>query len=162
MAGTVAILCLAMFRAQAAHGRDKGAAAVAVVDAYMAAWNSHDSSKVERFFSDDVVYFDTTVGTPQKGREAVRRNVVEVFMKAAPDLTWTRDAKEPIVGPEGIAFEWSFKGKNTGAWDAKTPATDRPFEFKGVSFMRIKDGRIAYQGDYYDALSFQKQLGWIK
>ncbi|MBI3554422.1 MAG: SgcJ/EcaC family oxidoreductase [Elusimicrobia bacterium] len=135
---------------------------VTFVDSYMAAWNAHDAAKAAAFFADDGVYFDTTVGTPQKGRDAVRRNVIEVFMKAAPNLTWSRDAKAPIIGPEGIAFEWSFKGTNTGAWDANTPATNKPFEFKGVSFVMIKNGKIEYQGDYYDALSFQKQLGWIK
>jgi len=160
--GLIAIAGLAVLRVPPAQSQDKGTAPAEVVDAYMAAWNAHDASKVGTFFTDDVVYFDTTVGTPQKGRDAVRRNVVEVFMKAAPDLIWTRDAKEPIAGPEGIAFEWRFKGTNTGPWDANTPATNKPFEFKGVSFVRIKDGKIAYQGDYYDALSFQKQLGWIK
>lgn len=160
--GLAVIAALAVLRVPEVQGQDKGTSPAEVVDAYMAAWNAHDPAKVGTFFTDDVVYFDTTVGTLQKGRDAVRRNVVEVFMKAAPDLTWTRDAKEPIAGPEGIAFEWRFKGTNTGPWDANTPATNKPFEFKGVSFVRIKDGKIAYQGDYYDALSFQKQLGWIK
>ena len=27
--------------------------------------------------------------------------------------------------------------------------------------MRVKNGKIVYQGDYYDGLGFQKQLGWI-
>ena len=39
-------------------------------------------------------------------------------------------------------------------------ATGKPLSFEGVSFIRIKDGKIAYQGDYYDALGFNKQLGW--
>jgi steroid delta-isomerase-like uncharacterized protein len=164
--GFTAAISVASMSVRDVHGQNgqsgKGSDPIAVVDAYMAAWNSHDSSRVEAFFADDVVYFDTTVGTPQRGHDAVRRNVVEVFMKAAPNLTWSRDSKEPIVGPEGIAFEWSFKGTNTGAWDAKTPATNKAFEFKGVSFVRIKNGSIVYQGDYYDALAFQKQLGWIK
>lgn len=66
----------------------------------------------------------------------------------------------PIVGPDGIAFQWEFAGTNSGAWSAETPATGKPLKFEGVSFVRIKDGKIVYQGDYYDALGFNKQLGW--
>jgi hypothetical protein len=28
--------------------------------------------------------------------------------------------------------------------------------------MRVENGKITYQGDYYDSLGFQKQLGWIQ
>jgi hypothetical protein len=31
-----------------------------------------------------------------------------------------------------------------------------------VTVMHLKDGKIAYQGDYYDGYGFQKQLGWIQ
>mgnify|MGYP003694797911 CR=1 FL=1 len=42
------------------------------------------------------------------------------------------------------------------------PATGKPFSFNGVTFMRVENGKIVYQGDYYDGLGFQKQLGWIQ
>jgi ketosteroid isomerase-like protein len=31
-----------------------------------------------------------------------------------------------------------------------------------VTFLRVKDGKITYRGDYYDGYAFQKQLGWIQ
>lgn len=134
----------------------------AVVEAYMAAWNTHDADKAGSYFADTGEYYDVTVGTSQKGRDAARDNVIKVFIGAVPDLKWVMDG-EPIVGADGgIAFQWTFSGTNTGAWDPKTPATNKAFRFKGVSFVRIKDGKITYQGDYYDALGFQKQLGWIQ
>ena len=40
------------------------------------------------------------------------------------------------------------------------PLFGKLVSFEGVSFVRIKDGKIAYQGDYYDALGLNKQLGW--
>ena len=46
--------------------------AKAVIDGYMAAWNAHDAEKAASYFAEDGVYFDATVGTPQKGREAAR------------------------------------------------------------------------------------------
>ncbi|AYC32002.1 polyketide cyclase [Pseudomonas cavernae] len=131
----------------------------AVVDAYMAAWNAHDVDKAASFLAEDAVYFDATVGTPQNGKAAARDNVIKVFIGAVPDLKWLMTSK-PIVSADGIAFQWEFSGINSGAWSAETPATNKPLKFEGVSFVRVKDGKIAYQGDYYDALGFNKQLGW--
>ena len=133
--------------------------AKAIVDGYMAAWNAHDAEQAATFLAEDAVYFDATVGTPQNGKAAARDNVIKVFISAVPDLTW-KMTSAPIVGADGIAFQWKFSGTNSGAWGPDTPATGKPLSFEGVSFIRIKDGKIAYQGDYYDALGFNKQLGW--
>ncbi|MFZ6045095.1 ester cyclase [Pseudomonas sp. CR3202] len=133
--------------------------AKAIVDGYMAAWNAHDVNKAASFMAEDAVYFDATVGTPQQGRAAARDNVIKVFITAVPNLTW-KMTSEPIVSADGIAFQWEFAGTNSGAWSAETPATNKPLKFEGVSFVRVKNGKITYQGDYYDALGFNKQLGW--
>ncbi|MFJ3260494.1 ester cyclase [Pseudomonas sp. NPDC086581] len=130
-----------------------------IVDAYMAAWNAHDAEKAAGYLAKDAEYFDVTVGAPQKGRDAARDNVIKVFVGAVPDLKWKMNGK-PIVDKDGIAFQWTFSGINTGAWDAQTPATNKPLSFDGVSYVKVKDGKIVYQGDYYDALGLHKQLGW--
>ena len=85
---------------------------------------------------------------------------IKLFMTAAPDLTW-KITGEPIESANGIAYEFTFAGTNTGAWGPDTPATGKPFSFNGVTFMRVENGKIVYQGDYYHGLDFQKQLGWI-
>ena len=133
--------------------------AKAIIDGYMAAWNAHDADKAGEFLAEDAEYYDVTVGSAQKGRAAARDNVIKVFVTAIPDLKWVMTGA-PIVSADGIAFQRQFSGTNTGAWGAETPATGKPVSFEGVSFVRIKDGKIAYQGDYYDALGFNKQLGW--
>ena len=136
-----------------------GAAAIQLVGDYMAAWNAHDAEKAASYFNEDGVYFDASVGTPQQGRVAARDNVIKVFLGAAPDCSWQLRG-EPIATADGVAFEWTFTGTNTGDWSAETKATGKPFKFDGVSFVRIRDGKIAYQGDYYDAATLNKQLGW--
>ena len=132
-----------------------------VADAYLAAWNAHDADAAAAFMADDVTYLDVTAGEPQKGRDAARDKVIKLFVMAAPDLIWKMRG-EPIENADGIAFEWTFGGTNTGAWGPDTPATGKPFSFDGVTFMRVKDGKIVTQSDYYDGLGFQKQLGWIQ
>jgi steroid delta-isomerase-like uncharacterized protein len=132
-----------------------------VADAYMAAWNAHDPEAAAALMADDVTYLDATVGEPQKGREAARDKVIKLFVTAAPDLTW-KMTSEPIESANGIAYEWTVAGTNTGAWGPDTPATGKSFSFNGETFMRVENGKIVYQGDYYDSLGFQKQLGWIQ
>lgn len=154
-----AAMLLAVFVTSCQNGGNSGAADVA--KGYLAAWNEKDADKAAGFFADDVEYLDVTVGEPLKGRDAARDNVIKVFMAAAPDLKWEMKG-DPIATGDGIAFEWTFSGTNTGAWGPDTPATNKPFSFSGVTFMRVKDGKITYAGDYYDGYGFQKQLGWIQ
>jgi steroid delta-isomerase-like uncharacterized protein len=132
--------------------------ALALVDAYMAAWNAHDAAKAASYMTQDVEYYDASTPAPQQGRDNARQNVIQAFMSAAPDCVWTRTGA-PVVGKDGIAFQWTFKGTNTGAWGDGTKATGKPFSFNGVTLIRTRDGKIAYQGDYYDAYGFFKQLG---
>jgi steroid delta-isomerase-like uncharacterized protein len=126
---------------------------------YMAAWNSHDPEQAGSFFADDGVYVDASVGSPQVGRRAAIDNVISVFMRAVPNCKWEIRG-EPIATGDSIAFEWTFSGVNTGGWGGGIPATNQKLNLRGVSFVRIKDGKIAYQGDYYDAATMNKQMGW--
>jgi steroid delta-isomerase-like uncharacterized protein len=141
--------------------RTREPSTVEVAKRYVAAWNAREAEQAARFLADDVYYLDVTVGEPQHGRDGTRENVIRLFMTAAPDLKWQMNG-EPIVSDGGTAFEWTFSGTNTGPWGPHTPATNRPFRFDGVTFLRVKDDKITYQGDYYDGYAFHKQLGWIE
>jgi steroid delta-isomerase-like uncharacterized protein len=134
------------------------ASALAVVERYMAAWNAHDAAKAASYMTDDVEYYDASTPAPQKGRDNARKNVIQAFLTAAPDCVWTRTGA-PVIGKDGIAFQWTFKGTNTGPWSDGTKATGKPFSFNGLTLIRLRGGKIAYQGDYYDAYGFFKQLG---
>ena len=123
-----------------------------VAEAYLAAWNAHDADAAAALMADDVTYFDVIVGKPQKGRDAARDKVIKLFVTAAPDLTFKMTG-EPIESANGIAYEFTFAGTNTGAWGPDTPATGKPFCFNGVTFMRVKNGKIVYQGDWYDSVA---------
>ncbi|TGP18014.1 MULTISPECIES: ester cyclase [unclassified Mesorhizobium] len=135
-----------------------GDTAQSVVEAYVAAWNAHDSAKAAGYFADDVSYYDASVGKPVAGRDAAKTGVIDNFLKAVPDAVWTMKGK-PLVDGDRISFEWEFSGTNTGAWGDGTAPTGKKFSINGASMFSIKDGKIATQSDYYDALGFYKQLG---
>ncbi|AZO09973.1 MULTISPECIES: ester cyclase [unclassified Mesorhizobium] len=135
-----------------------GETAQSVVEAYVAAWNAHDSAKAASYFADDVTYYDASVGKPVVGRDAAKTGVIDNFLKAVPDAVWTMKGR-PMVDGDRVSFEWEFAGTNTGAWADGTAATGKKFSFTGASMFQVKDGKIATQSDYYDALGFYKQLG---
>lgn len=153
----VSLLCMFLF-AQLSIAAEKQSTR-SIIDAYMSAWNKHDPNAAAQYFAENGEFLDASVGIPQVGRETARDKVIKLFIDAVPDLKWQM-VGEPIIEGDSIAFEWQFDGHNTGAWAPETPATNKPLSFKGVSFIRLKDGKIATQHDYYDALSFNKQLGW--
>ena len=130
----------------------------AVVKAYVAAWNAHNSAKAAGYFADGVVYFDASVGKPIEGKDAAKTGVIDNFLNAAPDAKWEMKG-EPVIQGDRVAFEWEFSGTNTGPWGDGTKATGKHFAFTGASVFSVKDGKIATQSDYYDALGFYKQLG---
>jgi steroid delta-isomerase-like uncharacterized protein len=130
----------------------------AVVQAYLAAWNAHDSAKAAGFFADNVVYYDASVGKPIEGRDAAKTGVIDNFLTAVPDAVWTMKGA-PVVQGDRVAFEWEFAGNSTGPWGDGTAATGKHFSFTGASVFSVKDGKIITQSDYYDALGFYKQLG---
>lgn len=137
------------------------AANIDVVKSYVAAWNAHSIDNAVGYFAEDVVYFDASVGEPVNGKAAATSDVVGSFINAVPDLKWEIKG-EPIAQGDHVAFEWTFSGNNTGAWADGTEAANKPFTFVGATVMTVKGGLITTQSDYYDALGFFEQLGWME
>ena len=135
---------------------------IALVDGYMSAWDAHDAAQAAAYLTNDVVYYNASIRVPQVSRDSARKNVIQAFLTAAPDCEWTRDDSPPIIGANGVAFQWTFTGTNTGPFVGGTKATGKKFSFSGATLIRLKDGKIAYQGDYYDAHGLFKQLGLAK
>ena len=158
-------LSFIFFTAQPALAADvkpaPAANSVAVLDAYIAGWNSHDPAGCAAHFDDNIEFYDATVGDPVKGRQNVVKEIVKTFMTAAPNLKLER-GPQVLIDKDRLAYEWTFSGINTGDWSDGTPATNKPFKIHGLTLMKIKDGKITYSGDYYDAYGFYKQLGLLE
>ena len=97
--------------------------------AYVAAWNEHDAEKAAGFVDERVAYYDASTPGRQVGKAAAKKNVVEAFMKMAPDCVW-KMTSAPISSPSGVAFEWEFSGTNSGDLKDGTKATGKKFSFK--------------------------------
>lgn len=59
-----------------------------------------------------------------------------------------------------IVKYWNFKGTHTGMFFG-IPATGKTVNIEGTTLVRMKDGKIAEERDFYDNLDFLQQLGVI-
>ena len=143
--------------APAAAPAGSGAANLSLLQSYLAAWNAHDIAAASMFFDEQGEYFDAAFAGMQHGRPAIAENAIGVFMRGVPDLHWELRSA-PIVGAEGVAYEWTLSGTNTGTWGG-VRATGQKIQLKGMSFMRIRNGKIAYQSTVYDSAALNRQLG---
>jgi steroid delta-isomerase-like uncharacterized protein len=134
-----------------------GAPSLALLRGYLDAWNAHDIAAAAMFFDENGDYFDSAFAGLQHGREAIAENAIGVFMRGVPDLRW-EVRSDPIVGADGIAFEWTLTGTNTGTWGG-VRATGQKIQLKGMSFLRIRNGKIVYQSQVYDSAALNRQLG---
>lgn len=133
-------------------------AGMALVERHLAAFNAHDIDGAGAMLHEDVLYLDATFGEAQRGRMAAVDNLISPWVRAMPDLEWVLRG-EPIVQGDGIAYEWTLTGTNTGPFMG-IEGKNQKVELQGMSFVRVKDGQIVYKADYYDAATLGKQLGW--
>ncbi|MGB7801464.1 ester cyclase [Buttiauxella sp.] len=148
----LAVISLALF----SHFALADVSPLSVVKDYMSAWNAHDPAKAAQYLSSDVVYYDAASGAPVKGKNNAEKEVIGAFIKAVPDLTWKMTSK-PVYDHDTIAFRWEFSGKNSGEW-AGSPATHNQIKFEGVSYITVNNGKITWQGDYYDSKKLDEEL----
>ncbi|CAB4581376.1 unannotated protein [freshwater metagenome] len=98
---------------------------------YLSAWGARDVDALMAFFTDDVVFRDTTTGHGATGSAKMRR-FAEASFASYPDSHF--ELRTHVCDGTTFAMEWVM----------------RPGDIPGVSFGRIIDGRIAEQRDYWD------------
>ncbi len=108
----------------------------------------------EDYFDKDVVVLGTSEGdlAGLENFKAYYSNYVIGFS----------DAEFTIVDIFGqgdkIVKHWNFKGTHDGDFFG-VPATGKRVDLSGTTLVKMKDGKIAAEQDYFDLLSFYTQLG---
>lgn len=135
------------------------AASRALMEAYLQAWNQHDADKASSYLAEDVVMFDALLGKFSNGRGEARDKVIGMYLRAVPDGNWAL-RNEPVVSPGGFSYEWTLTGVNIGDWASYLRGKGQKIDFKGITIVRIKDGKIVYQANYFDTNALGQQAGW--
>ena len=127
------------------------AIAADIAESAILAWNSHDSDKVARYYTQDAVYEDATLGAVNHGTADIRK-FAQQFFDESPDAKF-RVTSSFMRDGHGYA-EWVMTGTDVGIFK-----TNKRFEVRGASIMQGSPERLSNQTDYWDMATLMKQLG---
>jgi steroid delta-isomerase-like uncharacterized protein len=127
----------------------------AVVDAYIAAWNRHDSLAVDTLLSKDGVHEDVPFSiraTAPAGVHAFMRDLLQ----SSPDYVWK--VTDVVEGDNSLAVEWMWTSTYTGD-SPNGPVTALKISGRGASIVELENGKVKRFSNYYDEASwFPKKL----
>jgi ketosteroid isomerase-like protein len=111
-----------------------------VLEAYVRAWNQHDSAAFDTLLAPDGVHEDLAQGFTGRGSAQVK-DFMRELLKLEPN----------------VAAEWRWTATYTGPGPSG-PLANRRIAGRGASVAVISRGRITRFTDYYDAASFFSPL----
>ena len=80
------------------------------------------------------------------------------YLTGFSDITFT--IKDVFGMGNKLVKYWNFKGTHTGMFFG-IPATGKKVDIDGVTLVRMENGKIAEERDFFDNLDFLQQLGLI-
>ena len=80
------------------------------------------------------------------------------FMTGFSEIQFT--IKDIFGQGNKLVKHWNFKGKHTGSFFG-IPATGKMVNIDGTTLVRMENGKIAEERDFFDNLEFMVQLGQI-
>lgn len=120
-----------------------------------AAWTFHDIEKVLSLCTDDCVYEDVTMGVVNRGKAELQAFAGAV-LAAFPDFKM--DLTSGFTAGNWACAEWTMSGTHQGDLPGMA-ATGKSFSLRGASICELQDGKIKRNSDYWDMVTFLKQIG---
>ena len=119
--------------------------------------NSHDVDKFTSLFAENSIYEEVASGRSYKTLEKIAIYIGSTI-SGIPD---TKFEPVNIFANDSLAvIEWIWKGTNSVGWaDMGLPATNKYFELRGLTIMKIKNGLIIRNSDYWDWNTFLIGIG---
>ena len=118
-------------------------------------WSTHDWPSLLQLFTEDIVYEDVTMGVVNHGGEQLRA-FAEMFFAGFPDVTF--ELRSSFATGSSGGAEWVMRGTHRGDLP-RLPATGKQIDVRGASVFEFSGDRIRRCSDYWDMMTFLKQLG---
>ena len=117
-------------------------------------FNAHDFSRMDEVCDESIVY-RTSTGLRFEGLDAYREVMTQLH-QGFPDFEYSL---EQMVG-EGDWIHWTYRYRGTHQGEfMDLPASGRKADYVVASVCRFDDGKLVDELDFYDGLTFLKQLG---
>jgi steroid delta-isomerase-like uncharacterized protein len=118
-------------------------------------WNRRDVAAILEHYDDGIVWRNMAMGETYRGKDEVGRFLTDLFV-AVPDLQMHITRRIPRGSL--VAEEYTLRGTHLGALFG-IPATGCRVELHAVSFVEMRDGRLAEDHFYFDVTGILQQLG---
>lgn len=123
----------------------------AVVQAYIDAWNKHDSVAIDTLLAPDAIHEDFAQNFRGRGSAAIV-NFMRGHVAVQPDFKW--QVTNSIEEGRYVALEWTWTGTYTGPDPTGKPVTNRRISGRGASVAELEKRKIKRISDYLDLASF--------
>ena len=136
-------------------------AKIALARALFEAWSFRaNPDDVDRYADPDIVLFDTHIGE-LRGLSAIKPRVAAA-LAMWPDMDY--EIGKVWVNPEGAAISWVMTATVTGSLADKYGAdkVGQRWRSPGISALRMREGRVIHEYDYYDPAGLRRSLGLHK
>jgi len=107
-------------------------------------WNGRQDSRIDELMAENVR--GTHPAGEFQGRDGFRQ-MQRMFLSALPDVHIV--VEDIIADGERVAVRWRATGTHTGDGFG-FPASNRPFNIQGSSWMRVRDGKAVEGCDTWD------------
>jgi steroid delta-isomerase-like uncharacterized protein len=123
----------------------------AVAEAYVRAWNAHDSAAFDSILAPDAIHEDIAQNFRGKGSAEVVKFMRQA-MASEPDYKW--QVTNSIEDGRYVALEWTWTSTYTGPEPKGKQVKNKRLSGRGTSFAEVENGKIKRFTDYYDMASF--------
>jgi steroid delta-isomerase-like uncharacterized protein len=120
-------------------------------------FNSHDAEAAAAFFAEDAVLYDSGVATPAVGRRKIAALYARHYA-AIPDAHVHVDRM--VAESDTVVAEWTSSGTHRGKLMG-IPPTGKTVSFKGVSFIRYRNGVAVNDTRVWDLAGLLRQIGLL-
>lgn len=129
---------------------------VPAVSFVVEAFNSGNTSGIENYVAEDVVF--RSLGSPGENAEGVAgfANWISTLCTAMPDIEM--QVYNEVVGTDMVAIRWTAEGMHQGDVPGM-PASGNKIYLRGMSLAHLTDGKIDAWWHVYDNLTFMVQTG---
>ena len=130
------------------------------IEMYTQTWDEIFNNRNLEYYNEDNFDKNTTlIMEPENvvGIEAVKE-YYNNFLDGFSDIEFT--IKKVFGQGDDLVAYWNFKGKNTGDFFG-IPATGRTVDLEGTTIIKMKNGKIAQEQDFFDNMVFMQQLGLV-
>ena len=124
-------------------------------------FNAKDIDAIEALVADDFELIDCASGETYHGPEGARKNA-EGWLKPFSDVRV--ELLNVVASGDWAVAEAVGRGTHSGPLQTpmgEVPATGKKMELHFCSVIKVRDGKIVEERDYYDAMTIANQLGLV-